>query len=519
MGLARQVGTSHVSIRRPWQRSLALGVILVPAFAVLVTANSAGYRFGVSDQAFYVPAVERLITPALFPRDRALIDSQARLTVSDDAIARIAIATGADLPTLFFLGFLLTAVVFAVAVLAIGSRYYASPWTSAALLLALTFRHRLLETGVNSFEGYFHPRVLAFAVGLAAVAACLGGRRIAALTLAAAAFVVHPTTGGWFIVWIAVALGSLTAHRWRVAAGAAVVGLLGILTVWIVAPDRFATMDAAWLEVLRSRRYLFTTEWSLATWVVDLLPAVALIAGFTARARQGLVAPAERGVFAGAMALLAIFVLTLPFVAAHVALAIQLQISRVFWPIELLTTVYIVWAVAEGPWLASLRARTVPMLLVFILAAGSAARGGYILAVETHRPLARLNLPDGDWQRVATWARTSTPVSAHFLIDPTDLDREGVSFRVTAARDVFIEPSKDPSIAMYSRDIAMRVRERQAALPDFSLVTSGMVRDVSARYGLTHLVTVQEFPFTPVFRSGRLKVYSLAANETVVRSP
>ena len=490
-------------------RSLTLAAVLAATFAILVTANSAGYRFGVSDQAFYIPATERIITPSLFPQDGALIDSQARLTVSDDIIARIAMTTGASLPTIFFVGYLLTAAVFAVAVLTIGARYYTSMWTSVALLLALTFRHHLIETGVNTFEGYFHPRVLAFAVGVAAVAACLEGRRNIALALAAAAFVVHPTTGGWFIVWIAVALGVRTMPSWRVAGAAAVVGVVGLLAVWIGAPDLFATMDAAWLDVLGSRQYLFTSEWSWATWIANLLPPAALIGLFIARARRGLVDAAERGVFAGSMALLAIFALTLPLVAAHVALAVQFQVSRVLWPIEFLATVYVIWAVAEGPWLSTRQARIVPILLVAILAVGSATRGAYILVVETHRPLARLDLPDGDWQRVATWARTSTPESARFLVDPTDLDRAGVSFRVAAGRDIFIEPSKDPSIAMYSRDIAMRVKERQAALPDFSLVTVDMLRTVTARYGLTHFVTVRNFPFTPVFHSGRLQVYLL----------
>ena len=147
-------------------RSLALAAALVGSFAVLVTANSAGYRFGVSDQAFYVPAVERLITPSLFPRDAALIDSQARLTVSDDLIARIVLSTRAALPAVFFIGYLITVAVFAVAVLAVGRRYYASPWTSAALLFALTFRHRLLETGVNSFEGTSAPEYLPSQSGL-----------------------------------------------------------------------------------------------------------------------------------------------------------------------------------------------------------------------------------------------------------------------------------------------------------------------------------------------------------------
>ncbi len=508
MGRGRAASSSDLLVARPLTRSLTLAAVLV-TFAILLTANSAGYRFGVSDQAFYIPAAERIITPSLFPQDAALVDSQARLTVSDDIIGRIATTTGASLPTIFFVGYLVTTAVFAFAVLMIGARYYTSRWTNAALLLALTLRHHLVKTGVNTFEGYFHPRVLAFAVGLAAVAACLEGRRIAALVLAAAAFVAHPTSGGWFVVWIAVALAGRTRISWRAAAAAAVVLPVGLLAVWVTAPGLFATMDAAWIDVLGSRQYLFTSEWSAVAWTVNLLPAAALVGLFTVRARRGLVTAAERGLFAGAVALFAIFVLTLPFVAAHVALAVQLQVSRVLWPIEFLATVYVVWAIAEGPWLSTRQARIVPVLLVAILAVASATRGAYILAIETQRPLARLGLPDGDWQRVATWARTSTPESAHFLVDPTDLDRSGVSFRVAAGRDVFIEPSKDPSIAMYSRDIAMRVKERQAALPDFNLVTVDMLRAATARYGLTHFVTVRTFPLTTVFRSGRLHVYVL----------
>ena len=77
---------------------LAAGLVL---FVVLATLNSAGYRYGASDQAFYVPAVIRHLHPDYYPRDAPLIDSQARLTVADEAIASIARVTRASLPALF----------------------------------------------------------------------------------------------------------------------------------------------------------------------------------------------------------------------------------------------------------------------------------------------------------------------------------------------------------------------------------------------------------------------------------
>ncbi len=42
-------------------------------FVVLATLNSAGYRYGASDQAFYVPAVIHRLHPDFYPRDAALI--------------------------------------------------------------------------------------------------------------------------------------------------------------------------------------------------------------------------------------------------------------------------------------------------------------------------------------------------------------------------------------------------------------------------------------------------------------
>jgi hypothetical protein len=59
---------------------------LVP-FIILATLNSGGYRYGASDQAFYVPATLLQLDPELFPRDRAVLSAQTRLTLVDEIIA------------------------------------------------------------------------------------------------------------------------------------------------------------------------------------------------------------------------------------------------------------------------------------------------------------------------------------------------------------------------------------------------------------------------------------------------
>ena len=63
--------------------------------------NSAGYRFGASDQAFYAPAVLKAIDPALYPRDSALIRSQAHLTLVDDVLGPVLRTRSIPLPAAF----------------------------------------------------------------------------------------------------------------------------------------------------------------------------------------------------------------------------------------------------------------------------------------------------------------------------------------------------------------------------------------------------------------------------------
>ena len=72
------------------------------AFALVATMNAGGYRYGAADQAFYIPAILRHVDPQLFPRDAALIDSQARLFVLDELLARLLASLPVTLEAWFF---------------------------------------------------------------------------------------------------------------------------------------------------------------------------------------------------------------------------------------------------------------------------------------------------------------------------------------------------------------------------------------------------------------------------------
>jgi hypothetical protein len=248
---------------------------------LLATANGAGYRYGVSDQAFYIPVVEHAIDPAVFPRDASLIDAQGRLMITDEIIAAVTRLTSIPLDTVFLIGYLVSVVLIWIGLVMIGQRVYATPWATVALAAAFTLRHRIPRTSANSFEPYFHPRMLAFGLGLLAVAALLRRHTWLTVLLVAATALTHVTTGLWFSILIGVALMTLEPSLRRLGlVGAAAVAVIGAWAL-IAGPLRtsMTQMDATWLQAVASKDSLFASQWPVWAWGREPRPAGRAVVG------------------------------------------------------------------------------------------------------------------------------------------------------------------------------------------------------------------------------------------------
>lgn len=481
-------------------RHLALGIV----FIVLGTMNSAGYRFGASDQAFYLPVVYRQLDPSLFPRDRALIDAQGRLTLYDDVVAALARATPLTLPHLFFVLYLGTMILLFVVVLRIGAHWYSARWAPLALAAALTLRHSIAKTGANTLEGYFHPRELAFAIALAAVWMFLTRRDGLAAVLLAAAASLHPTITAWFVVWLTGAMW-VARPRWRIPM-LALAGAGILVAAWVVVrgplAGRLVTMDAAWLAVISDKDYLFPLSWPVDAWLTNLVTIPIIVVGWWARRRARLLVDRETALVVGAIGLLVLFFCWLPFNAAHLALAVQLQVSRLFWMLDFLATIYLVWMVADG---AGRRAAVAASLI----ALAATARGLYIcLVLFPDRPIFAIDLQHRDWRDAMAWAR-QTPSSTGWLADPLHATRYGSSVRAAGLRDVFLEQVKDTALAMYDRDVAMRVADRERALSSAPWESPDGARALARRYDLDYLLTEHPVDLPLAYRAGAILIYRL----------
>lgn len=475
-------------------------------FVLLATANGAGYRYGVSDQAFYIPVVVRALHPESFPRDRSLIEAQGRLMAIDEALAGLARGTGLSLDTLFFAGYLASLALIWTGLVLIGARVYRTPWAIIALGAAFAMRHRIPQTSANSFEPYFHPRMLAFGLGVLAVAAVLRHRAWLAVALVAASAVVHVTMAIWFAVLIGVAIAVLDARLRRLAVAGGAIALVALLAAIAVGPlqGTLTAMDETWLQAVASKDSLFATGWPVWAWVANLGFLGLLWWAHLTRARRGEATAEDAALVWGATALVALFLVTLPLVAAGLSLAVQFQISRVFWLVDVLALVYFIAAIADAR--ASAARAVLAAVAILTLAT---CRGVYIMLVERpERALFEMHLPDSPWEDAMRWMARQPP-DVHVLADPGHAWKYGTSVRVSGERDVLLEEVKDSALAIYSREVAIRVVERTGAVGDFGSLSAERARDLASRYDLDYLVTEADLALPVAYRNTQFTIYAL----------
>jgi hypothetical protein len=497
---------------------LAMLAAGLAALILLAIANAAGYRFGVADQAFYLPSIFHAIDPALYPRDAALLAAQDRLMVSDEVTAWLVSHGHVPIESLFLGAHLASLGVLLAAVWSLASRLATHRWTVVACCLAVTLRHRITETGANTFEGYYHPRGLAFACGAAAAAACAHQRLGPAWALVGLAVALHPTTGLWWMVWLAGAT-IVMRPQWRRALIVAAVGggvLAGVALTVTPMAGRLRVMDAAWILPFASKDYVFPTAWAPDAWLANLgLPLVAIVA-WRWRTRHGQASPWEAGMVAGVCLLTAAFLVSLPFIAGRLALAVQLQTSRVFWVSDLFAVLSMVWMLSEARGRTTVEAAARPhhtwrpAAVAAVLLVGSVARGIYIMKVEhPERAVVQSSLEDSDWVRVGRWVAARSAVGSHVLADPDHDWKFGHSVRITARRDVLVEGVTDAAIAMYDRDVALRVQSRLEAVGDFSALDATSALALARRFDLDLLVIDRDVALEQLHREGRFRVYRL----------
>jgi hypothetical protein len=124
------------------------------------------------------------------------------------------------------------------------------------------------------------------------------------------------------------------------------------------------------------------------------------------------------------------------------------------------------------------------------------------------RPIFAVDIQHGDWRDAMAWAQTTAPGTG-WLADPVHAAKYGSSLRAAGHRDVLLEQLKDRAIAMYDRDIAMRVADRERALAALAWDTPDGARALARRFALDYLVIDRELDLPLAHRAGSLFIYRI----------
>ena len=200
-----------------------------------------------------------------------MIAAQDQFLLFDAWFAPLLRVTGASVPVGFLIAYGFTLLLLYGAAIGVGRARCGTWWGVAGLVFGLTLRHQISDTGANTLESYFHPRLFAFAVGLSAVGVFLRGRTWPALAIVGLAFCVHQTTAGWFAIWIGIA--SLVSDReGRVPLVVLAVTSVAVVALAVTGPlkDRLVVMDDDSVRLIAVKDYLIASEWPLLTWIGNL---------------------------------------------------------------------------------------------------------------------------------------------------------------------------------------------------------------------------------------------------------
>ncbi|MGO9229527.1 MAG: hypothetical protein ACLQKA_10000, partial [Bryobacteraceae bacterium] len=396
-------------------------LLLLATFAMLVQ----GYHPGLEDDAFYLAAIKQNLNPALFPHDADFFRVQFQATIFDKLIAFSLRWTHVPMEWGFFLWQFGATFLVLWGCWRISRRCFTevhSQW-AAVTLVAVLLTLPVSGTELSLTDQYLHPRALATALILAAIAAVLvplnGGRLLLAGTLLVAAFFVHAIMAAFgasyclFLLWKPAK--RVERERRRTAVVAALLLPLG----WIFEPA-----SDAWRQAAATRPFYFVLRWHWYEWLGVVAP-LALLWWFRALAqRRGLAVLAR---VAERLVYFAVFQLA---VALIMLLPARLERLRPLEPMRFLHLVYLLFVLLAGGLLGRyvLKRHAVRWLLLFV----PLSAGMFYAQRQMYPATAHLELPGAasrnSWVEAFRWISRNTPVDSQFALDPRYMELPGEDY-------------------------------------------------------------------------------------------
>jgi hypothetical protein len=440
--------------------------LAVPSFALLGFVVM-GYHPGAEDDGVYLTAVKANLQPALFPHDADFFRIQLQATQFDGWMAQFVRSTGVPVAWAELAWHVTSLILILWACSSIARRLFAearAQWAAVALVAAM-FTLPVAGTALTLVDQYLHPRALASALVLVAVARILASKSWQAIPLLLLAFALHPimaAMGASFCFFLTLTTAEQLPRWWssRRWGGRALQRVSGAATAvplaWVL-----ESPNPSWRKALDAKPYLHLYQWAWYEWLGALAPIFLFWLLWRVAKRRG-ERPLAR--FSLAVFLYSAFQMAVAIIVLETPALVRLVPLQ---PMRFLQPIYFFLMLIGGGLLGRyvLKA-SVWRWTVFLLAINGCMLYAQRQLFSASEHLELPGRPTANrWLQAFAWIRQNTPADAFFALGADYMAAPGEdyhSFRALAERSMLADQNKDAAMATQVPELAP-VWERQVA--------------------------------------------------------
>ena len=440
-----------------------------------------GYHPWAEDAEIYLPGVEKILHPELFPFNAQFFESHAHLTLFPNFIAASVRISRLPLDVVLFFWQVTSIFLLLLACWQLTSKCFADPkarWAGVALVASL-LTLPVAGTALYIMDQYINPRNLVASAAIFTIARVIDGKYFQAGLFLVFAAAIHPLMSAFILSYCAVLLCSKEFDR-RFAS-------LGLLLPFGIS---FDMPSPAYHQVALSHSYFYLLRWHWYEWLGIAAPLALLWwFGWIARSRQ------LRNLDLLCKALI---VYELVYLMAAVVLSIPARFESLarLQPMRSLYLLYVLFFLSAGGLLGEYvlknriwrwAALFVPLCMGMFLA----QRALFPASAHVEWPGA---VSRNQWVQSFEWIRINTPRDAVFALDPFHLyipgeDQNG--FRAIAQRSMLADAVKDAGAVTMFPPMADEWLRQVQAQNGWSTFQSQDFRRLRAEYGVNWVVLQQ----------------------------
>ena len=424
-----------------------------------------GYHPGAEDAEIYLPGVEKILHPDLFPFGGEFFESHAHLTLFPNLIAVSVKATHLPMGVALFIWELGSIFLLLLACWQLSAKCFTDPnarWAGVALVAAL-LTLPVAGTALYILDPYINPRNLAAFAAIFALARVLDQKYVQAGLWLAFAAAMHPLMAVFALSYSVLLVGM---KKFRLSFA----GLAALLPLGI----SFQQPSEAYRQAALYHSFHYILQWQWYEWL-GIVGPIPILWGLARWARSKQLP--NLGLMCRAL-----IIYDLVYFAAALVVSIPARFGSLarLQPLRSLHLLYVLFVLFSGGFLGEcvLKKRVWRWLALFApLCAGMflAQRSLYPASAHVEWPGAAQRNP---WAQAFIWIRQNTPSDAVVALDPLHMripgeDTQG--FRAIAQRSMLADAIKDsgavsmfpPLAEEWYRQVQAQSRWKQFQLQDF----------------------------------------------------